>query len=166
MSKFSLNAIGRATKMAVIGAIKSTGDTAGAIIAASRDVLLVTVDGVIKVAVAAEKGVTQIVTGAVDAASEMGEDVLMTIKSAVRGSVKGASEVGADVGKIAVTATQEAIKAAGQVGVDASEATRYAVTGAIEAADEIGGDAVKSVRDVLTTSVKGAKDVIKTPFKK
>ena len=165
MADLSLYAIGRAAKNAVIGAIKTTGDTAEAIVESSLDLLKVTVESVTEVTVAAEKGAAQIVTGAIGAEVDVGEDVATTIKSAVRGTIKGASEVGADVSDVALKATQGAIKAAGQVGVDTSEATKQAVTGAIEAAEEIGTDASKAVRDVLTTSVDGAKDVIKAPFK-
>ena len=73
MGGFSLTEIGRSAKMAVIGAIKSTGDTAEAVLEAARDLLLVSVEGVAQVTVAVEKGVAQIVVGAIAAAGETGE---------------------------------------------------------------------------------------------
>ena len=166
MAEISLSRLGRSAKKAVIGSVNAAGDTAESIVEASRDLLLVTLDGVTQVAVAAEKGAAQIVAGAIGAAVEIGADVGLTIKSAVRGTVKGASEVGADVSQVALKATEGAIQAAGDLGEDVSEATKQAVTGAIEAADEIGTDASKAVRNVLTTSIDGAKDVIKEPFQK
>ncbi len=161
MPNRSLLAIGESAKRLAIYAIKSTGDTAQALVQATTDLLVVAAEGVTKVTLTAEKSVVQIVKGAISGTADMGGDVFLTTKSAVRGAIKGASEVGADVGKVAITATEEAIKAAGEVGADTSKATQAAVTGAIEAANEIGGDAAKTVRDALVASVKGAKDVIK-----
>ncbi len=57
-------------------------------------------------------GAAQIVTRAIEAASEVGEDLFMTIKSAVCGAVKEPSEAGADVAKVAVAVIEGAIKAA------------------------------------------------------
>jgi len=62
--------------------------------------------------VATEKRVVEIVSGAIEGANEMGEDVFITIKSTVSGIVKAGSEVGADVAKTAVAATEGAIKVA------------------------------------------------------
>jgi len=70
------------------------------------NVLLTTVDGVSQVAQALEKGIADIIKGAVSAAGEVSEDVLLILKATVKGIVKGASEVGANVGKTAVIATQ------------------------------------------------------------
>jgi len=99
MAKLSLSAIGRTTKNAVVGAIKGAGDTVESMVEATRDVLMVTVDGVAQVAVAVEKAAGQVVAGAVEAASEAGEDIGVAIKSAVKGVVKGASEVGHSGGR-------------------------------------------------------------------
>jgi hypothetical protein len=161
MANLNLSAVGESAKRLAIYAIKTTGDTAQALVQATADLLVVVAEGVTHVTLTVQKSVVQIVKGAISGAADMGEDVFLTTKSAVRGSVKGASEVGADVGKIAVTATEEAIKAAEEVGADTSKATRAAITGAIEAANEIGGEAAKTVRDALIKSIKGAKDVIK-----
>jgi hypothetical protein len=163
MVESTLTAISRVTKKAVIGAIKGTGETAQAIVETTADMVKVTIGEVGDFTVAIEKKGGEIVSGAIEAANEVGGDAFMTIKSTVYGIVKAGSDVGADVARTAVAATEGAIRAAGKAGADISEATKEAVTGAIEAGDEIGTQASKAVRDALTTSIKGAKDVIKPP---
>jgi len=153
-----LSKAGRTAKWAIVGVIKGAGNTAESIVTATKDVLLTTVDGVAQVVVATEKAAGQIVAGAVEAASEAGEDIGIAVKSAAKGVVKGASEVGADVGKTAVAAVEGAAKAAGDIGADTAKAIENATTGAIEAAEEIGTDAVESVRSMLKTAVKGKKE--------
>jgi hypothetical protein len=44
MAKSVLSKIGRTSKRAVIGVIRGTGDIAGSVLEATKDVLLVTVD--------------------------------------------------------------------------------------------------------------------------
>ena len=67
MKEYSLTAIGRTTKKALICAIKTTGYTytAGAIVETVRDVLLKTVYGVSQIAKALDKGIADIIKGAV-----------------------------------------------------------------------------------------------------
>ncbi len=165
MVENKLTAIGRVTKKAVIGALKSTGEKAQAIVETTADLVKVTNEGVGDFTVAIEKRVGEILSGAIEAATEAGGDLFITIKYTVYGIVKAGSDVGADVAKTAVAATKGAIKAAAKAGTDISGATREAVTGAVEAGDDIGTDASKAVRDELATSIKGAKDVIKPPPK-
>jgi hypothetical protein len=165
MVESTLTAIGRVTKKAVIGALKGTGEKAQGIVETTADLLKVTIEGVNDFTAATEKRVGEIVSGAVEAATEVGGDLFMTIKCSVYGIVTAGSDMGADVAKTAVAATQAAIKAAGKAGTDISKATKEAVTGAIEAGDKIGTHASKAVRDALTASIKGAKDVIKPPPK-
>jgi hypothetical protein len=163
MVESTLTAIGRVTKKAVIGALKSTGENPQVIVETTADLVKVTIDEVGDFTVAVEKRAGEIVSGAIEAATEVGGDLFMTIKATVYGIVKAGSDLGADVAKTAVAATEGAVKAAAMAGTDISEATKGAVTGAIEAGDEIGTQASKAVRDALTTSIKGAKDVIKSP---
>ena len=165
MVESTLTAIGRVTKKAVIGAIKGTGEKAQAIVETTADLVKVTIGEVGDFTVAIEKRAGEIVSGALDATTEVGGDLFMTIKSTVYGIVKAGSDVGADVAKTAVSATEGAIKAAGKAGTDISKATKEAVTGAIEAGDKMGTRASKAIRDALITSIKGAKDVIKPPPK-
>jgi hypothetical protein len=165
MVESTLTAIGRVTKKAVIGALKGTGNKAQAIVETTADLVKVTTEGVGDFTAATEKKAGEIVSGAIVAATEVGGDLFMTIKSSVYGIVKAGSDVGADVAKTAVAATEGAIKAAAKAGTDISAATKQAVTGAIEAGDAIGTHASKAVRDALKTAVKGAKDVIKPPPK-
>jgi len=160
MAKSVLSKIGRTSKRAVIGVIRGTGDIAESVLETTRDVLLVTVDGVAQATVATERSVGEIVAGAIEAASEVGKDIGVTIKFAVKGTVKGASEVGADVGRTAVAAVDGAVKAAGEIGADTAEALENATTGAIEAAEEIGSDTAQAVRTVLKTAVKGKGDKV------
>jgi hypothetical protein len=165
MVESTLTAIGRVTKKAVMGALKGTGEKAQAIVETTADLVRVTVEGVGDFTVAIEKRGEEIASGANEAATEVGEDLFMTIKSTVYGMVKAGAEVGADVAKTAVAATEGAMKAAAKAGTDISKATKEAVTGAIEAGDEMGTQASKAVRDALTISIKGAKDMIKPPPK-
>jgi hypothetical protein len=165
MVESTLTAIGRVTKKAVIGALKGTGEKAQAIVETTADLVKVTIGGVGDFTVATEKKGAEIVSGAIEAANEVGGDLFMTIKWTVYGIVKAGSDVGADVAKTAVAATEGAIKAAARAGTDISKATKEAVTGAIKAGDEIGTHASKAVRDALATSIKGAKGVIKPPPK-
>jgi hypothetical protein len=166
MAESTLTAIGRVTKKAIIGALKGTGEKSQTIVETTADLVKVTIEGVGDFTVAVEKRAGEIVSGAIEAATEVGGgDLFMTIKSTVYGIVKAGSNVGADVATTAVAATEGAIKAAAKAGTDINEATKEAVTGAIEAGDEIGTHASKAVRDALTTSVNGAKDVIKPPSK-
>ncbi len=160
MAKSSLSIIGRAAKMATIGATKCTGDVAEAVMGAARDLLLTAVDGVAQVAIATEKGAVQIVTGAVHGAAEDGGNVMLILKWTTHGMVTGASALGADVGRTAAAAVGAGIEAAEEVGADARRALTHAVTGAMEASDELDGDAPKAVRAALSTSIKGAKGVI------
>ena len=162
----TLTEIGRVTKKAVTGALKGTGEKAQAIVETTADLVKVTIGGVGDFTVATEKRVGEIVSGAIEAATEVGGDLFTIIKSTVYGVVKAGSDVGADVAKTAVAGTQGAIKAAAKAGTDISEATKGAVSGAVEAGDEIGTQASKAVRDALATSIKGAKDVIKPPADK
>ncbi len=161
MVESTLTAIGRVTKKAVIGAFKGTGDKAQAIVETTADLVKVTIGGVDDFTLALEKKVGEIASGAIEAATEVGGDVSMTIKSTVYAIVKAGSDAGADVAKIAVAATEAAIKAAAKAGADISEATKTAVSGAIEAGEKMGTHASKAVRDALATSIKGARDVIK-----
>ena len=163
MEESKLTTIGRVSKKAVIGALKGTGEKAQNIMETTADLLKLSIEGVSDFTVAVEKRGGEIVSGAIEAASEAGGDLFMTIKSTVYGIVKVGSDVGADVPKTAVAATEGAIKAAAKAGTDISEATKGAVSGAIEAGDEIGTQTSKTVRDALTTSIKGAEDVIKPP---
>jgi hypothetical protein len=156
----------RVAKLAIIGTIRTAGDTAEQLVRTGRDLLLLTVGGAEQVTVAAEKGSSAIVVGAIDAAKAVGEDVFKTVHLVVHGTVKGAAEAGADVGAVAVRVTEATIHAAEKAGTDAGLAMKHAVTGAIHAAEEIGDDTAAAVRDVLLQSVKGAKDVIKAPFRR
>ena len=165
MVESALTAIGRVTKKAVIGALKSTGEKAQAIVETTADLVKVTTEGVGDFTVAIEKRGGEILSGAIEAATEVGGDLSMTMKATVYGIVKAGSDMGADVAKTAVAATQGAIKAATKAGTNISAATKEAVTGAIEAGDKIGAHASKTVRHALITSIKGAKDVIKPPPK-
>jgi hypothetical protein len=163
MVESTLTAIGRVTKKAVIGALKGTGEKAQAIVETTADLVKVTIGGVGDFTVDIEKRGEEIVSGAIEASTEAGGDLFMTIMSTVYGIVKAGSDAGADVAKTAVAATEGAIKAAAKAGTDISKATKEAVAGAIEAGDEIGTQASKAVRDALIASIKGAKDVIKPP---
>jgi hypothetical protein len=165
MVKSTLTEIGRVAKKAVIGALKGTGEKSQAIVETTADLVKLTIEEVGDFTVVIEKRAGEIASGSIEAATEVGGDLFMTIKSTVYGIVKAGSDVGADVATTAVAATEGAIKAAAKAGTDISEATKEAVTGAIEAGDKIGTHASKAVRDALANSVKGAKDVIKAPPK-
>jgi hypothetical protein len=165
MAESTLTEIGRVTKKAIIGAFKGTGARAESIAETSAELVKATIGEIGDVTVASEKRAGDIVTGAIEGATEMGEDVFMTIKSTVNGIVRAGSDVGADVAKTAVAATEGAVKVAGRVGADIGKATKEAVTGALEAGDHIGTQASKAIREALATSIKGARDVIKGPPK-
>ena len=161
----TLTDIGKVTKRAVIGAFKGTGARAESIAETSAELVKATIGEIGDFTVAIEKRAGDIVTGAIEGATEMGEDVFMTIKSTVNGIVRAGSDVGADVAKTAVAATEGAVKVAGRAGADIGKATKEAVTGALEAGDHIGTQASKAIREALATSIKGARDVIKGPPK-
>ena len=161
MEESTLTAIGRVTKKAVIGALKSTGEKAQLIVETTTDLVKMTVEGVGDFTVAVERRAGEIVLGAIEAAREAGGDLFATIKFTVHGIVKAGFDAGADVAKAAVAATEAAISAAAKGGTDIDEATKAAVTGAIEAGDELGTQTSKAVRDALATSIKGAEDTIK-----
>ena len=163
MLENTLTEIGRVTKKAVVGALEGAGVKAQDIVDTTANLVKETIKGVGDFTVAIEKKGGEIVSGAIEAATEVGGDSFMTIKSTVHGIVKAGSKAGADVAKTAVAATQGAIKAAGKAGLNIGGATKHAVTGAVEAGDEMGTPASKDVRDALTASIKGAQDVIKQP---
>ena len=75
MVESTLTAIGRVTKKAVIGALKGTGEKAQAIVETTADLVKVTSEGVGDFTVAIEKRGGEIVSGAIEAATEAGGDL-------------------------------------------------------------------------------------------
>jgi hypothetical protein len=76
--------------------------------------LKVTIEEVGDLTVAIEKRVGEIVSGVIEAATEVDGNISMTMKSTVYGIVKAGSDVGADVAKTAVAATEGDINASSQ----------------------------------------------------
>lgn len=163
MAGSTLTAIGRVTKKAFIGVLNGTYEKEQAIVETTADLVKVTIDGVSDFTFVIDKRVGEIMSGAIEATTEIGGDLLMTIKCIVHGIVKGGADAGADVAKTAVAATEGAIKEATRAGINTFEATEEAVSGALEAGYEIGAYTYKAVTYALTTSIKGAKAMIKPP---
>jgi len=91
MVESTLTAMGRVTKKAVIGALKGTGEKAQAISETTADLVKVTIEEAGDFTVAIEKRVGEIASGVVEAATEVGGDLFMTIKSTAYGVVKAGS---------------------------------------------------------------------------
>ena len=80
MADSTVTEIGRITRKAIVGALKSSGEKAQAIVETTTDLVKATIGAVSDFTVAVQKTAGEIVTGTIEAAADVGEDIATVIK--------------------------------------------------------------------------------------
>jgi hypothetical protein len=147
--------VSESTSGEIQGELEAGGDLVGVALNAGRHAL----EGARQLGVTAEEAAAGIARGAIAAALQVGGGMVHeAIAAGIRGALEVASEAGEDQGRVSRGAVRAGLDAATEAGLDLMDLAQSLARDVVQTTAELGGDVASAAQHAVAGAVEAARD--------